>query len=323
MITAGIAGLGRWGRVLVDSVQDKSDLIRITAGCTGRRHLAEEYCVEKGIDLRDTLDDLLNDDSLDAVILATPHGQHRQQVIAAANVGKQIFIEKPFALNKADAQAALAACDDAGVVCAIGHNRRFLPAMARLRDMATSGELGTILHVEAQFHADGGLRYTPEHWRASRNESPAGGMTGLGIHSIDALISFLGPISTVTAISEHRVLAVPIDDTTFFTMRFQSGVTGYFSTCFATPRDWRIQVLGDKGWAEMRGLEKLTTSLRGGTEDVTTFDHVDIERAELEAFAKACSGTAPYPIAWSDIVHATAVLEAVITSAKTGETVKL
>lgn len=323
MINAGIAGLGRWGRILVDSVQGKSDLINVTAGCTGRRHLAEDYCRDKGIDLRATLDDLISDDSIDAIILATPHGQHREQVIACANAGKQIFIEKPFTLTKADAVEALEACDKTGVVCAIGHNRRFLPSMARLRDMTTTGALGNILHVEAQFHADGGLNYTDEHWRASDSESPAGGMTGLGIHSIDALISFLGPITEVTAVSERRVLSVPIDDTTFFTMRFESGVTGYFSTCFATPRDWRIQVLGDKGWAEMRGHEKLTTSMRGGTEEITTYDATDIERAELEAFATACSGGDPYPIPWSDIIHATAVLEAVVTSAKTRTTIKL
>jgi len=323
MINAGIAGLGRWGRVLVDSVQGKSDLIRVSAGCTGRRAKAEDYCAENGIDLRDSLDDLLNDDSLDAVILATPHGQHRDQVMAAAKAGKQIFIEKPFALTKADAEAALAACEEAGVVCAIGHNRRFLPCMAKLRDMTNTGELGNVLHIEAQFHADGGLNYTEEHWRASDSESPAGGMTGLGIHSLDALISFLGPITEVTAISERRATSVPIDDTTFMIFRFERGFTGYFSTCFATPRDWRIQVLGDKGWAEMRGHERLTTSMRGGSEEVTTYDPVDIERAELEAFAVAASGGEPYPIPWSDIIHATAVLEAIITSAKTGATVKL
>jgi len=323
MINAGIVGLGRWGRILVDSVQGKSDLVRVSAGCTGRRAKAEDYCTEKGIDLRDTLDDLLNDDSLDAVILATPHGQHRDQVIAVAEAGKQIFIEKPFALTKADAEAALAACGKANVVCAIGHNRRFLPCMAKLRDMTNAGDLGNVLHIEAQFHADGGLNYTQDHWRASDAESPAGGMTGLGIHSLDALISFLGPITEVTAISERRATSVPIDDTTFMTFRFERGFTGYFSTCFATPRDWRIQVLGDKGWAEMRGHERLTTSMRGGSENVTVFDPVDIERAELEAFARAVSGNEPYPIPWSDIIHATAVLEAIITSAKTGMMVKL
>ncbi len=323
MINAGIAGLGRWGRVLIDSVHGKSDLIKITAGCTGRRHLAEDYCAEKGINLRESFEELLGDDSLDAIILATPHGQHREQVIAAAKAGKQIFIEKPFALTKADAIAALDVCGTAGVVCAIGHNRRFLPSMTRLRNLAASGDLGTILHVEAQFHAEGASRYTGDHWRASDTESPAGGMTGLGIHSIDALISCMGPVKNLTAISERRVASVPIDDTTFFTMRFESGATGYFSTCFVTPWDWRIQILGDKGWAEMRGHEKLTIALSGEAEEVTTYDPLDMERAELEAFAVACSGGDPYPIPWTDIIHATAVLEAVVTSAKTGVKVDL
>jgi len=323
MINAGIAGLGRWGRVLVNSVQGKSELIRISAGCTGRRQLATEYCAEKDIDLRHSFEQLLADDQLDAIILATPHGQHREQIIAAANAGKQVFVEKPFTLTRRDAEQALAACGKAGVVCAIGHNRRFLPALRRLSDLIHSGDLGDILHVEAQFHADGGLRYTDSHWRASDAESPAGGMTGLGIHSVDALISLLGPIQEVTATSERRVLSVPIDDTTFFTMRFRSGVTGYFSTCFVTPLDWRIQVLGDRGWAEMRGHEKLTTFIRGGAREDTVFSVTDIERAELEAFARACTGEQPYPVPWDDIIHATSVLEAVVNSAKTEETVTI
>ena len=63
--------------------------------------------------------------------------------------------------------------------------------------------------------------------------------------------------------------------------------------------------------------------MRGGSENESLFEVTDIERAELDAFAKACSGEGTYPIAWSDIIHATAVLEAVVTSAKTGETVTL
>ena len=95
MIKAGIAGLGRWGQTLVNSVHGKSDKIVFTAGCTGRKARAQDYCDEKGIDLRDGLADLLNDPDLDAVVLATPHSQHADQVIAAAAAGKQIFIEKP------------------------------------------------------------------------------------------------------------------------------------------------------------------------------------------------------------------------------------
>jgi len=56
MIHAGIAGLGRWGQILVDSVQGRSEVIRVTAGCTGRKERARHFCGQKVIDLRDSLD---------------------------------------------------------------------------------------------------------------------------------------------------------------------------------------------------------------------------------------------------------------------------
>ena len=86
-VQAGIAGLGRWGRRLTESIETSS-VIQFTAGCTGRRAHAVDYCSEKGIDLRDSLDDLLNDPVIDAIILATPHTQHAEQIIASAKAGK-------------------------------------------------------------------------------------------------------------------------------------------------------------------------------------------------------------------------------------------
>ena len=323
MIRAGIAGLGRWGRVLTDSIQGKSDQIRITAGCTGRKDRAVDYCRDQGIELRNSLDELLSDPDIDAVLLATPHSQHRDQIIQAAEAGKHIFVEKPFTLTKADAIAALAACEKANVVCAIGHNRRFLPSMRQLRDLTRAGTFGNILHVEGAFHAAGGLNYSQAHWRANGSESPAGGMTGLGIHSLDALISCLGPIAEVTATSERRATAVPVDDVTFVIFRFAGGFTGYYSTIFATVRDWRIQIIGDKGWAEMRDHERLTIKLMDEEDQNLTFEKTDIERAELEAFASAASGGPAYPIPWTDVIHATAVLEAIIISASTQKPVRL
>jgi len=315
MINAGIAGLGRWGRVLADSVQGKSERIRFTAGCTGRKARAEDYCRDQGIDLRDGVDDLLADPDIDAVVLATPHSQHRDQIVAAAKVGKPVFVEKPFTLDRVSAEESRAAAEAAGIVLALGHNRRFLPSMARVRELATSGALGTLLHVEGNFSAGGAMNYTDEHWRASAAESPAGGMTGLGVHMVDAFISFLGPIESVNAVSLRRAAPVAIDDTTTMLMRFQSGITGTMTTLFATQRLWRLQVFGTLGWVEMRNYDRLVLRLDGEDEREETFDAFDMERAELEAFAEACEGGAAYPLPLADAVHGSAVLEAIIASA--------
>ncbi len=325
MVRAGIAGLGRWGQVLVSSVQGKSEKIRFTAGCTGRRERAQAFCDEHGIALGNNLDDLLQDPEIDAIILATPHSLHPEQIIAIAAGGKPVFVEKSFALERRGAEAAVTACRDAGVICAPGHNRRFLPALMRLRDIVAGGALGTIMHVEANFSSGSALRFTPEHWRASPTESPAGGMTGLGIHIVDALISCLGPISDVTTSSERRAATIDpdviVDDTTFITLRFANGCSGYFGTIYATARDWRIQIFGDKGWAEMRGYNRLTIKmLEDSDEQVIDFESVDIERAELEAFAQAIGGGDAYPVPLDETIHGIAVFEAIVSSAKTGKT---
>ena len=320
MINAGIAGMGKWGQVLVNSIHGKSDKIKVTAGCTGRKAKAEAYCQEKGIDLRDGLADLLNDPELDAVILATPHSQHADQVIAAAAAGKHIFVEKPFTLERASAQAAADAAEAAGVVLALGHNRRFHPAMVRMKEMVTSGELGQILHVEGNLSSPSAMRFPVDGWRAQSDESPAGGMTGMGIHVVDAMINLVGSIEQVTAQSFRQFLKIPIDDTTSMLFRFASGATGYLGTFTAMAMQWRVQVLGTGGTAEMHNYNRLTVTRvkedgTTGAEEITEYGPFDMEQAELEAFADACAGGPAFPLTPAEAVHGTAVLEAVINSA--------
>lgn len=323
MINAGIVGIGWWGRTLVDSVQGKSGKIRFTAGCTGRKDRARDYCDGAAIALVDGLDDLLGDAAIDAIVLASPHSMHARQMAAAARAGKHVFCEKPFTLEHAGAEAAFAACADAGVVCAAGFNRRFNPAMIALRDMVRDGELGTVLHAEGHFSSGGALAYTPAHWRASRAESPAGGMAGLGIHVVDAFISMLGPIARVTAISQRRAVNVDMDDTTAMVLEFTGGPTGCLATLAATAQYWRLHVFGSEGWAEMRGYESLVFKRRDGAEEAIDFPALDLERTELEAFADAVEGHAPYPVPASEVIHGVAVFEAIARSGQSGQTVTL
>jgi len=321
-IQAGIVGMGRWGQVLVNAVHAKTDVIDVVAACTGRRANAERYCNGKGIELHDDLDDLLHDTSLDAIILATPHGQHADQIVACAEAGKHVFVEKPFTMDKASAERAAAACAKAGVVCALGHNRRFLPAMARLREIVANREIGDALHVEANISTPGN-RHAADHWRSDPAQCPAGSMTGLGVHMTDALISVLGPITQVTATSEIRTHGDISSPVTFMTLRFQSGATGTFSTLFQTASVWFMRVSGNQGWATVRGYHRVATRLNRADEVLQNFDKTDIERAELEAFAAAVSGGAPYPIPPDQAVHGTAVFEAIIASVNSGKPVYL
>ena len=99
-VRAAIIGLGRWGRSLVNAVHGKTDAIEFTAAYTRTRAGAEDYCREKNLPLLDRFEEVLSDPNIDAVVLATPHSQHAEQVMAAAVAGKHIHVEKPLTLDR-------------------------------------------------------------------------------------------------------------------------------------------------------------------------------------------------------------------------------
>src|SRR5580698_446283 len=172
MIDAAIVGMGWWGRTLVESVAGSSDQLRFVAGTTRTlTPVAQEFAAANDLRLYDGLDAILADPAIDAVVLATPHSMHSAQTVAAAAAGKHVFCEKPFALTRADAEAAVAATERAGVTLGLGYNRRFHPEMTSLRDQIRSGALGTILHVEATMTFPNGLALKPDAWRAHRDET--------------------------------------------------------------------------------------------------------------------------------------------------------
>src|SRR5262245_2674632 len=119
MIRAAILGLGRWGRSLVNSVQGKSRDIQFVAAHTRTRATAEAFCRDKGLPFVEHYAQILADPAVDAVVLATPHSRHAEQIAQAAAAGKHIFVEKPMTLDLPSAQAAAEAARKAGVMLAV------------------------------------------------------------------------------------------------------------------------------------------------------------------------------------------------------------
>ncbi len=327
MINAAIVGMGRWGQTLVDSVQGKSDKINFTRGVTRTTSKVEDYCAERGITLGDDYDAILADSAVDAVVLASPHTAHFDQMMKAAAAGKHIFCEKPFALSKAEANSALGAISGAGLKVGLGHNRRFAPNTIELKRMIDDGELGETLMIESSFSAPMS-RYVDE-WRTNRAESPAGGMTSLGIHSLDMFIHLFGNISEVQARSKRLAMPFDVDDTTAIMVSFEDGRMGYISCIANTAMMWVVRVFGTKGWVEIRDQDKLEFSLTDGTSDKKIWDGypypgVPTLTSELEAFADDIKGVAPFTITPDEMLHNAAVMEAIIDSAEgTGASIEV
>jgi predicted dehydrogenase len=340
VIRAAMIGLGWWGKTLVESVQGVSgDLQFVAAASRTPSDASTAFCATHGLTFHRTYEEALADPQVDAVVLATPHSRHAPQVIAAAQAGKHVFCEKPLALTKAEAAAAVAATTHAGVTLGLGYNRRFHPEMTRLRQQIRSGALGTILHVEATMTFPNGLFLKPDAWRADPHETPCGALTPMGVHAIDGMIDLCGPIRQVYCQSFRRVVAVDSDDTTSMLFRMHEGMSGYLGTMTATGPGFSFQVFGSNGSVRLEGMthvagassEERRTRLFGtcklqpikGDAVVWEAARLDVTRACLDAFAQAAQGGPAFPIPLAEMIHGAAVTEAVVQSATSGQIVHL
>ena len=193
MINAAIVGLGWWGKTLVESLADGSDVMRFTALQTRTMSPdAEAFAKQYKLGVADSYEAVLRDPKIDAVVLATPPSGHRQQIVAAAAAGKHVFCEKPFTFSKQEADAAIDAMRKAKRVIGVGYNRRFHPEMIKLRERIRSGDLGIIQHVECNMTFPNALFLKPTAWRAMKSEAPCGGLAPMGVHAIDAMIDLTG-----------------------------------------------------------------------------------------------------------------------------------
>lgn len=320
MIDAAIVGLGRWGKGHVQSIQGKSARVRFTRGVDTAPDGLREFAALHAFELCSDLAQALADPAVQAVVLVTPHSLHREQVIASARAGKHVFCEKPLALNKADALSMIEACRSAGVVLGLGHNRRLWPSMQELKRVIASGTLGEILHIEGHFsneHSNnaGGT------WRDSPAESPGGGMTGAGLHILDAFMNLIGPVWRVRGqLLVRKPPPAPVD-TAAVIVEFVNGVSGIIATVRATPAYWRVHVFGSRGSVEAIGEHEVVLRMSGAQPERRVLQPVDTLLLEMEAFADAIDGRVPFPIPASQMLDTVVAFEAIINALESGDTV--
>ncbi|MBI4195560.1 MAG: Gfo/Idh/MocA family oxidoreductase [Betaproteobacteria bacterium] len=322
MLNAAIIGLGWWGKNLVDAIQDKSERIRFVHGVTKEPDVARELAARHGFRLSTELPAALADPQVQAVVLATPHSLHADQIVQVAAAGKPVFCEKPLALRRADAARAIAACERAGVPIGVGQNKRFWPSMRELVRVVQSGVLGRVLHIEGHYSNENSSRHFSA-WRHDPHETPGAGLTGTGIHLLDAFSALAGPAGEVTAQCVATRGGPDPLDTVSALFKFENGLTGILGAVRATPIYWRVHVFGDKGNAEALGETELVLRMTGHKPEHRSFEQIDSLRAELEAFADAATGRSAYPITPRQMVDTIGAFEAIVRSIECGGPVRV
>jgi predicted dehydrogenase len=279
-----------------------------------------DFAAAKGFELSTELEDALADPRVQAVFLATPHSLHVRQICFVAAAGKPVWCEKPLALTRADAEKAVAACAKAGVPFALGNNKRCFPSMRELKRVVADGMLGEILHIEGNFSNEHSIR-VKGGWRDDPRESPGGGMTGAGLHVLDAFVNIVGPIGKVDARIHSQKPPPDPRDVAVALVQFESGATGCLATVRAAPMFWRIHVFGTKGSAEARDETSLTVALIGGSPETKIYPAADSLGVLLEAFAETIDTGKPFPVSTSDMLDVVGAFEAIVRSIAEGKPV--
>jgi predicted dehydrogenase len=314
MINTAIVGLGWWGKTLVKAARDFGAPLRFVRGVTLEPDTVRDFANEHKIAIATSIDEVIADPQIQAVVLATPHSKHCAQVEAVAAAKKHIYCEKPFALTKADAAAMLEACRCAGIVIGVGHHFRLMPSMRVLAELKEAAAFGTIMHIEGNYSHDWLANYPSDSWRMQAAEGRAGGMTGMGIHVLDCFRDLAGPMKRISALSKARALKLETGDTTSALIEFESGATGTLATTIKTPFNWRIAVYGENCRAESVSETRAIVCYAGKESEVIdrpTDNHLG---RNLDYFAKAVLGQESFPISPAGILQTAAALEAVFKS---------
>jgi predicted dehydrogenase len=316
MLNVAVVGLGWWGRTILSLLAENPKLRVVRK--------VDPFVREPGVTA--DLEEALRDPAVQAVILCTPHSLHTGQIVQAAKAKKHVFCEKPLSLSRKDVLRAIDACTRSKVALAVGHEKRFEPPIQELFRILKSGEIGKPLQVEANFSQDKFLTLAADNWRLSGKEAPAGPMTATGIHLLDLSIGVFGPAKRVFASVRQLGSQLTNGDTLAVLVDHGSGHS-LISAVLATPFDGRFALYGSKGWVEVRDKAHpeapegwtLTTSLRGSKKTTREFPPAKAVLANLEAFADAAAGRAPYPVPQEQMVANVSALEAIFRSAASGE----
>jgi len=314
MLNTAIVGLGWWGKTLVKAARDFGAPLRFVRGVTLEPDTVGEFAAEHQITIGTSFDEVVADKSIQAVVLATPHTKHPAQVKALAAAGKHIYCEKPFALAKAEAVAMLDAVKRAGVVIGVGHHFRLMPSMRVLAELKEAGAFGTIMHAEGNYSHDWLANYPADSWRLRKEESRAGGMTGMGIHVLDCFRDLVGTMKRISALSKARALKLETGDTTSALIEFENGATGTLATTMKTPFVWRIAIFGENCWAESVSETRAIVRRAGKDPEVVDRPADNHLGRNLNYFAKALLGQGTFPIPPAGILQTASALEAVFKS---------
>lgn len=311
-------GIGWWSDVLADAAARTRGRVQVVSCFTRsedkRRAFSEKFDCRAAADL----DEVLTDPEVAGVINTTPNQVHLETTRAAAQAGKHVFLDKPVANTIGEARAITKACKDAGVVLAVGYQRRREGHFRWIKERIVAGDFGTLVQAEANISRDREGKFEPGHWRYTAEGMPGGVMLQIGLHYVDVLMMLLGPVKSVSGMASQLVLPGDNPDVGTLMMTHENGAVSSLSTSYASASEYYLMNVYGKRMSAYYNLFDGLRCLKQGESGQTAIavEKVDALAEQLIEWAEAAQGHGAPEVGGESAMESLAVVKAGIESVR-------
>jgi predicted dehydrogenase len=336
-IGVGIVGLGMAVKPHALALRDLAGRVEVIGGYSPTPERRREFALGYGLPAVESLDALLDDPRVEALLILTPPRTHAELAVRAAEAGKHVLLEKPIDVNLAQARAVVDAVEGAGRRLGVVFQYRFRPGTLALRELLRAGALGDLLSVSCAIRWWRSAQYFAQPGRGMRERDGGGVLLTQSIHTLDVLLDLAGPVRRVSAQCRTSPLrSIDTEDIACAAVEYRNGAVGVIdATTVAYPGSpERIDLAGTKGSAVLEA-ERLTvhrpgqepllvdgSTAGGGGADPMAFSH-EAHRRLLEDFLDAVGdGREPRASGRSALaVHA--LIDAMLASSASGRSAEV
>ena len=317
-------GMGWWSDVLADAIK-RSNKLAITACYTRSPDKREAFAKKYGCRPAASYEDVLADREIDAIINTTPNDVHLETTRAAAVAGKHVFLDKPIANNVSDGRAITEVCAKAGVVLALGYQRRRESHFRFVKKQIDQGVFGRLVNAEANISRDRLGKTDLSSWRYQAVGMPGGVMLQIGIHYADVLTYLLGPVKAVRGQFAQLVLPGDNPDVASLLLEHDSGALSTVNASYASASEYYLMNIYGKDATAFYDMHGGLRLLRRGEDKPVAVPSAsnDTFVEELEEFAAACRGGPKPEVGGEYGTVSLAVVRAGIVSAREGRRVEV
>jgi predicted dehydrogenase len=317
-------GMGWWSDVLADAIQ-RSGKLEIAACYTRSDDKRAAFAAKYRCRPAASYEAILADPQIEAIVNTTPNDAHLATTGAAAAAGKHVFLDKPIANTVSDGRAITAVCATAGVVLALGYQRRRESQFRWLRRQIDEGVFGKLVNAEANISRDRLGKIDLSSWRYQAAGMPGGVMLQIGIHYADVLEYLLGPITAVSGQLARLVLPGDNPDVASLILEHENGALSTLNASYASASEYYLMnIYGKEATAYYDMHNGLRLLKRGSDRPVAIqFDSNDTIVEQLEEFAAAVRGHGTPEVGGDYGTTSLAVIRAGILSARAGRRVEV